>query len=150
MICALAKRTAIGHHGLLGELLKGLADEGELDTFGKLHHITVAVWGGVGVSQRLKDATVKVLHMKKDRTKCGSYRGISLVAHAGKVLFKVIARTFCRKNSVGSDPSADMMFVLRRLEELAREEDTPLYVFIYLPYQSTCLRRPNPSVGDPR
>ena len=27
-----------------------------------------------------------VLHKKKDRTECGNYRGISLVAHAGKIL----------------------------------------------------------------
>ena len=34
---------------------------------------------------------IKVLHKKKDRTEYGSYRGISLVAHVGKVLLKVIA-----------------------------------------------------------
>ena len=29
---------------------------------------------------------------KKDRTECGNYRGISLVAHAGTILLKIIAR----------------------------------------------------------
>ena len=33
-----------------------------------------------------------VLHKTKDRTECGNYRGISLVAHAGKILLKIIAR----------------------------------------------------------
>ena len=33
-----------------------------------------------------------VLHKKNDRTECGNYRGISLVAHAGKILPKIIAR----------------------------------------------------------
>ena len=33
-----------------------------------------------------------VLHKKKDRIECGNYRGISLVAHAGKILLKIIAR----------------------------------------------------------
>ena len=33
-----------------------------------------------------------VVHKKKDRTECGNYRGISLVAHAGKILLKIIAR----------------------------------------------------------
>ena len=28
----------------------------------------------------------------KDRTECGNYRGISLVAHAGKVLLKIVAK----------------------------------------------------------
>ena len=33
-----------------------------------------------------------VLHNKKDRTECSNYRGISLVAHAGKILKKIISR----------------------------------------------------------
>ena len=33
-----------------------------------------------------------VLYKKKDRAECGNYRGISLVAHAGKILLKIIAR----------------------------------------------------------
>ena len=99
--------------GFPAELLKVLADEGELKIVGKFHDIIVAVWRGGGVPQQRKDATIKVLHKKKDRTECGNYRGISLVAHAGKVLLKVIAdrlsdyaRTFCRRNSVGSNPNA--------------------------------------------
>ena len=39
-----------------------------------------------------KHAIIMVLHKKKDRTECGSYRGISLVAHAGKIVLKIIAR----------------------------------------------------------
>ena len=50
----------------------------------ELHRITKLVWHG-------GHATIKVLHKKKDRTECGNYRGISLVAHAGKILLKVIA-----------------------------------------------------------
>ena len=33
-----------------------------------------------------------MLHKKKDKTECGNYRGTSLVAHAGKILLKIIAR----------------------------------------------------------
>ena len=33
---------------------------------------------------------LKVLRKKKDRINCGNYRGISLVAHAGKVLIKIV------------------------------------------------------------
>ena len=33
-----------------------------------------------------------VLHKNKDRTEGGNYRGILLVAHAGKILLKIIAR----------------------------------------------------------
>ena len=31
------------------------------------------------------------MRRKKARTECGNYRGISLVAHAGKVLLKIVA-----------------------------------------------------------
>ena len=90
--------------------------------------------------QQRKDATIKVLHMKKDRTECGNYRGISLVAHAGKVLLKVIAgrlSDYCERKNIlpeeqcGFRPQrsmVDMMFVVRRLQELARKKDTPLYL----------------------
>ena len=42
--------------------------------------------------QQWKDAIIMVLHKKKDRTECGNYRGILLVAYAGKILLKIIAR----------------------------------------------------------
>ena len=35
---------------------------------------------------------IMVLLKKNDKTECGNYRGISLVAHAGKILQKIIAR----------------------------------------------------------
>ena len=34
---------------------------------------------------------IKVFHKKKDRTECGNYCGISLVAHADKALLKIVA-----------------------------------------------------------
>ena len=84
-------------------------------------------------------ATIKVLH-KKDWTNCGIYRGISLVAHAGTVLLKVIAGRlggYCERDNIVPEeqcgfrpqPSmVDMMFVVRRLLELARKKDTPMYL----------------------
>ena len=42
-IRALANRKAVGPDGLPAELLKVLADEGELNTPGKFHDIIVAV-----------------------------------------------------------------------------------------------------------
>ena len=136
-IRALANRKAVGPGGLPAELLKVLADEGE-NTLGKFHDIIVAVWRG-GVPQQWKDATIKVLHKKKDRTECDNYRGISLVAHADNVLLKVIAgrlSDYCERENILPEeqcgfrpqrPTVDMMFVVRRLPELARK-DTPLYV----------------------
>ena len=92
------------------------------------------------MSQQWKDAIIMVLHKKKDRTECSNYRGISLVAHAGKILLKIIARRlseYCERVGIlpeeqsGFRPNhstTDMMFVIRRLQELARKKRTLLYV----------------------
>ena len=81
-----------------------------------------------------------VLHKKKDRTECGSYRGISLVAHAGKIMLKVIASRlseYCERVGIlpeeqsGFRPNrstTEIMFVICRLQELARKKRIPLYV----------------------
>ena len=81
-----------------------------------------------------------MLHKKKDRTECGYYHGISRVAHAGKVLLNVIAGRLsdcCEREGIlpeeqcGFRPhrsTVDMMFVVRRLQELARKKDTPLFM----------------------
>ena len=42
--------------------------------------------------QYCKYAIIVVLHKKKDWTECGNYRCTSLVAHACKILVKIIAR----------------------------------------------------------
>ena len=88
--------------------------------------------------QEGKDATIIVLH--KDRTECGNCRGISFVAHACKVLAKVIANRlsdYCeRKGSLPEEQcgfrpqrsTIDMIFVVRRLHQLARKKSTPLYM----------------------
>ena len=103
--------------------------------------------------QQWKDAIIVVLHKKKDRTECGNYRGISLVAHAGKILLKIIARRlseYCERVGIlpeeqsGFRPNRstnDMLFMIRRLQKLVRKKLIPLYVyFIDLTYQSVRLR----------
>ena len=133
-----ANRKPVGPDGLPAELFKVLAGEGEFNTLGKFHDIIVAVWKGGGVPQQWRDATIKVLHKKRYRTECGNYRGISLVAHAGKVLLKVIAgrlsdyrgrENILPEQQCGFRPqrsTVDMMFVVRRLQALARSKDTSL------------------------
>ena len=81
-----------------------------------------------------------MLHKKKDRTECGNYRGICLVAHAGKVLLEVIAgrlRDYCERENILPEeqcgfrpqrPTVDITFVVRRLQELVRKNDTPFYL----------------------
>ena len=99
------------------------------------------------LAQPWKDATIKVLHEKKDRTECGNYRSISLVAHAGKVLLKVIAgrlSDYCEREGIlpeeqrGFKPhrsTVDVMFVVRRLQETGEEEGHPAVHVLYRPYQ---------------
>ena len=84
--------------------------------------------------QQWKDAIIMALHKKKYRTECDNYRGISLVAHAGKILLEIIARRlseYCERLGVlpeeqsGFRPNrstTDVMFVIRRLQELARRK----------------------------
>ena len=93
------------------------------------------------VPQQWKYAPIIVLHKKKDRTEFGNYRGISLVAHAGKILLKIIARRlseYCERVGIlpeeqsGFRPNrstTDMLFVIRRLQELAQKKRIPLYVY---------------------
>ena len=92
------------------------------------------------MSQQWKDVIIMVFHKKKGRTECGNYKGISLVAHAGMILLKVIAHRlseYCERVGIlpeeqsGFRPNSstiDMMFMIRRLQELARKKRIPLYV----------------------
>ena len=93
-----------------------------------------------------------ILHKKKDRTECGNYRGISLVAHAGEILLKIIARRlseYCERVGIlpeeqsGFRPNrstTDMIFVVRRLQELTRKKRIPLLCVCFIdltkPYDS--------------
>ncbi|MEO0565068.1 MAG: reverse transcriptase family protein [Chloroflexota bacterium] len=99
----------------------------------EFHQIIIRVWREGKVPQRWREAVIKVLHKKKDRTECGNYRGISLVAHAGKVLLKIVAKRlgdYCEAKGLlpeeqcGFRPrrsTLDMMFAVRRLQELGRK-----------------------------
>ena len=81
-----------------------------------------------------------VLHKKKDWIECGNYRDISLVAHAGKILLKIIARRFSEyyermgilpEEQSGFRPNrstTDVMFMIRGLQKLVRKKRIPVYV----------------------
>ena len=97
------------------------------------------VWHQREVPQRWRDAVIKVLQ-KKDRTKCGNYRGISLMAHTRKFLLKIVAtrlsayceaRNLLPEEQCGFRPhrsTTDMMFAVRRLQELGRKARVPLFL----------------------
>ena len=135
----MANGKAMGPDELPAELLKiGLSDSSH-EILLAFHDIMVAVWMTGEVSQEWKDATIKVLH-KKDRTECSNYRGLSLVAHAGKVLLKIVANRlgdFCEEAGILPEEqcsfrpqrsTTDMMFVVRRLQELGRTSNTSVEI----------------------
>ena len=135
---SMANGKAMEPDELPAELLKlGLSDSSH-EILLAFHDITVAVWMTGEVPQEWKDATIKVLNKKKYPTECSNYRGLSLVAHTGKILLKTVANRlgdFCEKPGIlpeeqcGFRPqrsTADMMFVVRRLQELGRTSNTSL------------------------
>ena len=138
-IRSLVNGKAVGPDGVSVELFK-ITLNGDPALRRRLLDIVIRIWTGGEVPQQLKYAIIMVLHKKKDRTECGNYRGISLVAHAGKILLKIIARRlseYCERVGIlpeeqsGFRPNRSntgMMFVIHRLQELARKKRIPLYV----------------------
>ena len=112
---SMANDKAMGLDELPAELLKlGLSDSSH-EIVLAFHGIIVFVWMTGEVPQEGKDATIKVLYKKKDRTEYSNYRGLSLVAHAGKSSSKLwppdlatSARKlgFSPNNKVASGPNA--------------------------------------------
>ena len=106
--------------------------------------------------QQWKHAIIMVLHNKKDRAECGNYRSISLVAHADKVLLKIIARHVSEyyervgilpEEQSGFRPNRstiDIMFVIHRLQELGgRNKFRRMYALSTLPKRMTPLTEPS-------
>ena len=99
---------------------------------------------------------------KEGSDKCSNYRGISLVAHAGKILLKIIARLlseYCERARIlpeersGVRPNrfiTDMMFVIRLLRELAgRNELRCMYALSAIPKRTTPLIKTSPGQYSP-
>ena len=137
---AMANGKAPGADSLPVELLKLDDPTREPLVLKHFHAILVRVRRGEEIPQEWKDATIKVLHKKSDRSDCNNFRGISLVSHAGKVLLKIVAnrlRDFCEAQQIlpedqcGLRPARstiDMLFVVRRIQELGRQREIPLYM----------------------
>ena len=125
-IRSLANGKTVGPDEVSVELFK-ITLNGYLTLGRRLLDIVVCIWRRGKVPQQSKDAIAMVLNKKKGRTECCNYRGISLVAYAGKILLKIIARRlseYCEsarilpeeQSSFRPNPStADMMFVVQRL-----------------------------------
>ena len=152
-ICSLANGKAVGPDGVTVELIK-ITLNGDYALRRRLLDIVVRIWRGGEVPQQWKDAIIMVLHIIKDRTECGNYRRISLVAHAVKILLKIVIlhlSEYCERVGIlpeeqsgfRPNPSAtDMFFVIRRLQEMARKKRIPLDVcFVDLIRAYDCVDR---------
>ena len=137
-IRSLANGKAVGPDGVSIELFK-ITLNGDPALRRRLLDITSFVFGG-GARWRSSGKVPSSWYSTKRRIVCGNYRGISLVAHTGKILVKIIARRlseYCERVGIlpeeqsGFRPNrsiTDMMFVIRRLQELAQKKLIPLYV----------------------
>lgn len=117
----MANEKAVGPDDLAAELFLN-GNQGLLHEF---HAIVVDVWQTGELPQQWKDTTIKVLFTKGGTLECVNYRGISLVAHAGKVLLNLIATRlshYCEREGIlpeeqsGFRPhrsTLDMLFVVR-------------------------------------
>ena len=81
----------MGPDGVSVELFK-ITLKGDPALRQRLFDIVVCIWRGARCRSSgntpsscysIKYAFIMVFHRKTDRTECGNYRGISLVAHAG-------------------------------------------------------------------
>ena len=137
---AMANAKAVGPNGPPAELLK-LGLQQDRTILLELHRLTILIWRQGKVPQQWKDVVITVLHKKGDKTECGTYRGISLVSHAGKVLLKGVARrlsAYCGAKGLlpeeqcGFRPdrwTTDMMFVVCRLQEVRRKASVSLHSY---------------------
>ena len=113
-IRSLANGKAVGPEGASFELFK-ITLNGDPALRRRLLDIFVRIWTRGEVPQQWKDAIIMVIHKKKGRTGCGNYRGISLVAHAGRILLKIIARRlseYCERVGILPEEQSGFRIIL--------------------------------------
>ena len=102
------------------------------------------MWDEEAITQQFKDASIIHLYKKGNRQLCDNYRGISLLAIAGKILARVMLNRLIVHLEHGLLPKSqcgfrggrgtvDMIFAARQLQEKCQEQyDDPFITFIDL------------------
>ena len=111
----------------------------------QLHIVLGSIWDKEDVPQQFKDANIVTIWKRKgSKSDCSNYRGISLLAIAGKILGRVLLNRLTRsiiepiltESQCGfraNRGTTDMVFSARQLQEKCREQNKDLYmVFIDL------------------
>ena len=136
---SLANGKAVEPDGFSVKLFK-ITLNGDPALSQRLLDIVVCIWRRGKVPQQWKGVIFMIFYKKEDRTECCNYRGISLIVHAAKILLKIISRRLsenCERVKIlpekrsGLRPNRSttvMMFDIRRLKELARKKQIPMYV----------------------
>lgn len=130
---SMTNRIAVGRAELPAELFKLILDN-DYTALKHFHDTLVAIRSGGGIPQKWEDATVTILDENKDRAACDHCKGIYLVAHAGKLLLKIIARhpsAYCEAYGIlpeerrGFRPrrsAIGMMFLVRQLQDTGKQQ----------------------------
>ena len=103
-----------------------------------VHAIFCKVWANEVIPAEWKDADIITIYKKGDRTDCGNYRGISLLAAIGKIFARVllqrlsnqVAEAILPETQCGFRPNrstTDMVFAARQIQEKCREQNKGLY-----------------------
>ncbi|KAL6464878.1 hypothetical protein MHYP_G00271950 [Metynnis hypsauchen] len=105
-----------------------------------LHQYILKIWADENIPQQWRDASIVTIYKcKGDKAICGNYRGISLLAVAGKVLAKVmlqrlinnITESMLPESQCGfrkSRSTVDMIFTARLLQEKCREQHRDMFM----------------------
>ena len=125
---------AAGVDGIPAEILKYGGDDLALH----LHQLILLIWRTEEITSDLQDADIVKICKKGDKSDCGNYRGISLLATAGKIIARILANRlvphadgFLPESQCGFRPNrgtTDMIFTARQLQEKCREQRQPLYM----------------------
>ena len=151
-IRSLASGKAVGPDEVSAELVKATLN-GDPALRRRLLDIVVRIWRRGEVLQQWKDAIIMVLHKNKDRTECGNCKGISLVAHAGKVLLKIITRLLSEYRERVAILPEEQWFPFEPLHhryDVCDSSARGVVCMLYRPYQSVRLRWSNPPLDSTR
>lgn len=135
-IDALPVGKAPGSDGIPPEVIKAAKTS---SLFSRLHELLVLCWKETAFPQDMRDAKIITLYKNKgERSDCNNYRGISLLSIVGKVFARVVLERLqvlgervypesqCGFRAKRS--TIDMIFSLRQLQEMSREQNKPLFL----------------------
>ena len=133
-IRAMKNGKAVGPDGIPTEVYKAAGT----DLAEKLHVLFTRIWEEEVIPCDLRDALIVRIFRKGEKTKCGNYRGISLLSIAGKILARIlacrltpIAEEILPESQCGFRPArgtVDMIFSARQIQEKCREQHRDLYM----------------------